>query len=142
MWKVVVRGQYGPGQDEWKGGAGISAGAGREAGFGDGYIRGIEAVGGQLALERRAVLFCAPASGWRGRGQKSRSSSRRRRTWCFAARTARPNSLVLNIQPDEGISLSFGAKSPGAQMHIRPVTMDFEYKAGVRRRDRATRTPR
>ncbi|MGH9758171.1 MAG: glucose-6-phosphate dehydrogenase, partial [Candidatus Acidiferrales bacterium] len=33
-----------------------------------------------------------------------------------------------NISPDEGISLSFGAKSPGAQMHIRPVTMDFQYK--------------
>jgi glucose-6-phosphate 1-dehydrogenase len=35
---------------------------------------------------------------------------------------------VINIQPDEGISLSFGAKSPGAQMHIRPVTMDFSYR--------------
>jgi glucose-6-phosphate 1-dehydrogenase len=38
------------------------------------------------------------------------------------------NTLVLNIQPDEGISLSFGAKSPGAAMHIQPVTMDFNYK--------------
>jgi glucose-6-phosphate 1-dehydrogenase len=38
------------------------------------------------------------------------------------------NSLVLNIQPDEGISLSFGAKSPGAQMHIQPVMMDFRYR--------------
>jgi glucose-6-phosphate 1-dehydrogenase len=38
------------------------------------------------------------------------------------------NSLILNIQPDEGISLSFGAKSPGAQMRISPVTMEFSYK--------------
>jgi glucose-6-phosphate 1-dehydrogenase len=38
------------------------------------------------------------------------------------------NRLVLNIQPDEGISLSFGAKAPGGQMHIRPVTMDFKYR--------------
>jgi glucose-6-phosphate 1-dehydrogenase len=37
------------------------------------------------------------------------------------------NWLVLNIQPNEGISLSFGAKSPGAEMQIRPVTMDFSY---------------
>jgi glucose-6-phosphate 1-dehydrogenase len=39
-----------------------------------------------------------------------------------------PNSLVLNIQPDEGISLSFGAKAPGGQMQIRRVTMDFSYQ--------------
>jgi glucose-6-phosphate 1-dehydrogenase len=45
----------------------------------------------------------------------------------FRGENMETNSLVLNIQPDEGISLSFGAKSPGAQMHIRPVTMDFKY---------------
>jgi glucose-6-phosphate 1-dehydrogenase len=39
------------------------------------------------------------------------------------------NCIVLNIQPDEGISLSFGAKAPGGQMHISPVTMDFQYRA-------------
>ena len=52
----------------------------------------------------------------------------RRRTWFFRAKMCEPNSLVLNIQPDEGISLSFGAKSPGSQMHISPVTMDFRYR--------------
>jgi glucose-6-phosphate 1-dehydrogenase len=46
----------------------------------------------------------------------------------FQGEHVEPNSLVLNIQPDEGISLSFGAKSPGSQMHIRPVTMDFQYR--------------
>ena len=46
----------------------------------------------------------------------------------FRRENLQSNSLVLNIQPDEGISLSFGAKSPGAEMHIRPVTMDFSYK--------------
>jgi len=45
----------------------------------------------------------------------------------FRGEDLRANMLVLNIQPDEGISLSFGAKSPGAQMHIQPVTMDFRY---------------
>lgn len=38
-----------------------------------------------------------------------------------------PNLLILKIQPDEGISLRFGAKVPGAQMHVRPVHMDFLY---------------
>ena len=46
----------------------------------------------------------------------------------FQGEKATPNSLVLNIQPDEGISLCFGAKSPGSQMHIQPVTMDFQYR--------------
>ncbi|HUA01476.1 MAG TPA: glucose-6-phosphate dehydrogenase [Candidatus Aquilonibacter sp.] len=46
----------------------------------------------------------------------------------FQGSDIQPNSLVMNIQPEEGISLSFGAKAPGSQMQIRPVKMDFEYK--------------
>lgn len=46
----------------------------------------------------------------------------------FHGEAVEPNWLVLNIQPDEGISLSFGAKAPGSQMHIHPVTMDFQYR--------------
>ncbi len=37
------------------------------------------------------------------------------------------NQLVIRIQPDEGISLSFGAKIPGATMRIGSVDMDFQY---------------
>jgi len=37
------------------------------------------------------------------------------------------NALVLRIQPDEGITLRFGAKVPGTQMEIREVNMDFAY---------------
>jgi glucose-6-phosphate 1-dehydrogenase len=33
----------------------------------------------------------------------------------------------LRIQPDEGISLEFGAKVPGEKFHIRSVAMDFSY---------------
>lgn len=47
----------------------------------------------------------------------------------FRGENLQPNSLILNIQPEEGISLSFGAKAPGGQMHISPVTMDFRYSA-------------
>jgi glucose-6-phosphate 1-dehydrogenase len=38
-----------------------------------------------------------------------------------------PNQLVVNIQPEEGITLSFGAKVPGATMKIGEVKMDFAY---------------
>jgi len=38
-----------------------------------------------------------------------------------------PNILVLHIQPEEGISLSFGAKIPGPIMHLGNVDMDFSY---------------
>lgn len=40
----------------------------------------------------------------------------------------KPNELVINIQPDEGISLHFGAKVPGATMGIGTVEMDFCYR--------------
>jgi glucose-6-phosphate 1-dehydrogenase len=37
------------------------------------------------------------------------------------------NALVMRIQPDEGVTLRFGAKVPGTQMEIRDVNMDFGY---------------
>ena len=40
------------------------------------------------------------------------------------------NTLVMKIQPDEGVSLRFNAKVPGPKMHIRGVTMDFNYGTG------------
>jgi glucose-6-phosphate 1-dehydrogenase len=39
-----------------------------------------------------------------------------------------PNLLVLHIQPDEGISLRFGAKVPGIAVDIGSVNMDFRYQ--------------
>ena len=39
-----------------------------------------------------------------------------------------PNRLVLHLQPDEGISLSFGAKIPGPTVRIGGVQMNFQYK--------------
>jgi len=38
-----------------------------------------------------------------------------------------PNVLVIRIQPDEGISLSFGAKIPGPKVQVGDVNMDFQY---------------
>jgi glucose-6-phosphate 1-dehydrogenase len=38
------------------------------------------------------------------------------------------NRLTLHIQPDEGISLSFGAKIPGPILNIGTVNMNFDYE--------------
>ncbi len=37
------------------------------------------------------------------------------------------NAVVVRIQPDEGVTVRFGSKVPGAQMEVRDVTMDFGY---------------
>jgi glucose-6-phosphate 1-dehydrogenase len=55
-----------------------------------------------------------------------------------SSRDLRPNTLILRIQPDEGISLEFGAKVPGEKFHLRSVAMDFSYAeafAGVQSTD-------
>jgi glucose-6-phosphate 1-dehydrogenase len=37
------------------------------------------------------------------------------------------NALVIRVQPDEGMTMRFGAKVPGTAMEIRDVNMDFAY---------------
>ena len=39
-----------------------------------------------------------------------------------------PNQMVLHIQPEEGISLRFAAKTPGTTMQLGEVNMDFNYE--------------
>jgi glucose-6-phosphate 1-dehydrogenase len=39
----------------------------------------------------------------------------------------RNNIISMRIQPDEGITLRFGAKLPGPNMRISPVNMNFSY---------------
>ncbi len=48
----------------------------------------------------------------------------------FAASETRElgqNALVIRIQPDQGVTLRFGAKVPDTAMEVRDVTMDFGY---------------
>ena len=47
------------------------------------------------------------------------------------------NTLVLNIQPDEGISISFFAKVPGQKLRLTRVAMDFSYRAAFGARERS-----
>jgi glucose-6-phosphate 1-dehydrogenase len=46
------------------------------------------------------------------------------------AATLGPDALVARVQPDEGLSLQFGAKVPGHEFRIRKASMDFSYSAG------------
>jgi len=48
-------------------------------------------------------------------------------------RRIEPNVLVLRIQPDEGIALTFACKVPGEDPLVAPVTMDFSYAGTFRR---------
>ena len=48
----------------------------------------------------------------------------------FAAALSRglgPNTLVLRIQPDEGITLRFGVKVPGQSFEVRSASMEMDY---------------
>jgi glucose-6-phosphate 1-dehydrogenase len=44
-----------------------------------------------------------------------------------AVQNLQPNKMVISIQPDEKISIQFGAKVPGPIMDLGLVKMDFDY---------------
>jgi glucose-6-phosphate 1-dehydrogenase len=46
----------------------------------------------------------------------------------FRGQDVSTNALVLNVQPNEGISISFQAKLPGQEMKLKDVKMDFSYQ--------------
>lgn len=43
------------------------------------------------------------------------------------SKSAPENKLIIRIQPDEGIVMSFGLKQPGAGFQAKEVSMDFRY---------------
>jgi glucose-6-phosphate 1-dehydrogenase len=38
-----------------------------------------------------------------------------------------PNQLVIRVQPEEAVVLTFGSKVPGTTMEVRDIAMDFQY---------------
>jgi glucose-6-phosphate 1-dehydrogenase len=52
----------------------------------------------------------------------------------FAECPPNPNFLIIRIQPDEGISLSFACKQPGTEFAVQEVKMDFSYDKAFNRR--------
>ena len=101
--------------------------------------RGHAASGGQLALGRGARSTSGRASGCPARVTEVALQFQQVPHLPFdraASRDLRPDALILRIQPDEGITLEFGAKVPGEAFRIRSVAMDFSYAetfAGDRR---------
>src|SRR5229473_1917553 len=47
----------------------------------------------------------------------------------FGEGASAPNTLVIRVQPEEGIALRFSAKVPGERYRPRTVSMDFRYGA-------------
>jgi glucose-6-phosphate 1-dehydrogenase len=45
-----------------------------------------------------------------------------------AVESLSPNVLVIRIQPDEGVSLTFEVKPPGPEMVVSPLSLDFNYE--------------
>ncbi len=125
----VVRGQYGPG---WAGGK-VVPGYREEPG-----VHPDSAVETYVAMKLRIDNWR-----WAGVPFYLRTGKRlpqrvtelaiqfKRAPHLLFARTGalppEPNVLTLRIQPDEGISLRFAAKVPGATMQLRSVNMDFFY---------------
>ena len=47
---------------------------------------------------------------------------------CAAVDDVSPNVLVMRIQPDEGVSLTFEVKPPGPEICVSPLRLDFKYE--------------
>ena len=45
-----------------------------------------------------------------------------------AVKELEPNALIIRIQPDEGFSLTFGAKAPTHDINVETAQMDFDYE--------------
>ncbi len=43
-------------------------------------------------------------------------------------RSFRPNSLIIRLQPDEGLKLNLMAKTPGDGMRLRPVELELDFR--------------
>ncbi len=126
---MAVRGQYGPGEAQGK----------RVPGY-----REEEGVPDDSRTETFAALRMS-ISNWRWAGVPVylRTGKRLARKVTEIVVTLKPvphlafqstgsvgveqNQIVLMVQPDEGVSVSVGAKIPGARMRIRPVHMEFHY---------------
>jgi glucose-6-phosphate 1-dehydrogenase len=125
----TVRGQYGPGKVDGQ--------------VVPGYLQE-EGVAGDTQTETYlAMKFLVDNWRWAGVPFYIRSGKRMpRRTTeiaiqfkrpplqLFSKNTAaaiEPNELVLNIQPEEGISIKFGSKEPGSGEKVQPVNMNFTY---------------
>jgi glucose-6-phosphate 1-dehydrogenase len=125
----IVRGQYGPGRAP--DGSSLLAGYRQEPGVkADSWTETYGAAKIQIDNWRWAGVPFYLRTGKRlsKRVTEIAIEFRRAPHLVFRGQDLATNALVLNIQPDEGISISFHAKLPGQEMRLKTVTMDFSYQ--------------
>src|SRR5579862_3265762 len=126
----VVRGQYGPGGEP--GNSDMLAGYRQEPGVAkDSTTETFVALRLQIDNWRWAGVPFYLRTGKRlpTRVTEIAIQFRRAPHLVFRGQDVSTNALVLNVQPDEGISISFNAKLPGQEMKLKTVKMDFSYQA-------------
>jgi glucose-6-phosphate 1-dehydrogenase len=125
----IVRGQYGPGSEP--GEASMLAGYREEPGVAkNSATETFVAAHLQIDNWRWAGVPFYLRTGKRlpSRVTEIAIQFRRAPHLVFRGQDLSTNALVLNVQPDEGISISFNAKLPGQEMKLKTVTMDFSYQ--------------
>src|SRR6266704_1749774 len=125
----IVRGQYGPGR--MPGNSSLLAGYREEPGVKkDSTTETFVAAKVQIENWRWAGVPFYLRTGKRlpSRVTEIAIQFRRAPHLVFRGQDLSTNTLVLNVQPDEGISISFHAKLPGQEMKLKTVTMDFSYQ--------------
>jgi glucose-6-phosphate 1-dehydrogenase len=125
----VVRGQYAPGSTP--GNSSLLAGYRQEPGVKpDSPVETYVAAKMQIDNWRWAGVPFYVRTGKRlpGRTTEIAIQFKKAPHLVFRGQNFSSNTLVLNVQPDEGISISFLAKLPGQEMKLKTVTMDFSYQ--------------
>ncbi len=125
----IVRGQYGPGS--MPGNSSLLAGYRQEPGVKkDSATETFVAAKLQIDNWRWAGVPFYLRTGKRlpSRVTEIAIQFRRAPHLVFRGQNISSNTLVLNVQPDEGISISFHTKLPGQDMKLKTVTMDFSYQ--------------
>ncbi len=126
----TVRGQYGPGTIEGKKVAGYREEPGVKP---DSRTETYVAVEFRIDNWRWAGVPFYVRTGKRlGKSETEIQVHFKRTPQALFARTSEeelePNVVTIRVQPNEGITMSFAAKQPGAQMKAVPVKMDFSYQ--------------
>lgn len=126
----TVRGQYGPGEIDGKKTAGYREAEGVKK---DSVIETFAAVDFRISNWRwSGVPFYVRTGKRLGRDLTEIAVHFKRTPQALFARTPAeeidPNIVVLRIQPNEGITVTFGAKRPGFEMRTATVHMDFCYQ--------------
>ena len=125
----VVRGQYGPGSES--GNSSLLAGYRKEPGVAkNSTTETFVAARLQIDNWRWAGVPFYLRTGKRLPSRVSEIAIQFRQAphLVFRGQGLGGNTLVLNVQPDEGISIYFHAKLPGQEMKLKTVTMDFSYQ--------------